>query len=232
MNERIGRSGDDQKITEDITFGAFSNPRLNAVLKHFGKTAFGRSAACMEFEAFIKRMQASGAKLGGTCLEIGTFHGITAVILSQFFDRVICVSLDDNKAKLMKHDIVKFLGIDNIRFFDIANNDEKVKLVNQMDFDFCYSDGDHTNDTLLDFDLVKRCGRVLFHEYWPIQVPVWNLVNSLPQDEIMRANYDCFAYWQEGGFEVEPKPVDAAEAQDAGEQTRQTGRIKRASVGG
>ena len=44
--------------------------------------------------------------------------------------------------------------------------------------------------------LVKRCGRVLFHEYWPLQPPVWNLVNSLPVDEVTRAQFDCLAYWE------------------------------------
>lgn len=176
----------------DITFGAFSNPMLKAVLDEFGNVAFARSSACMEFEAFLKRI---GAK-GKTCLEIGTYHGITAVILSQFFDKVVCVSLDDRSRKLLKHDIVDFLGIKNITFIDIANNDDKAVVVNGLDFDFCYSDGDHANDARADFELVKRCGRVLFHEYWPIQVSTWNLVNSLPADEVTVAQFDCFAYWE------------------------------------
>jgi hypothetical protein len=73
------------------------------------------------------------------------------------------------------------------------------ELARDRQFDFCYSDGDHTHDTYTDFDLVKRCGKVLLHEYWPIQPPVWNLVNSLPANEVVRAAYDCFAYWQAGG---------------------------------
>jgi hypothetical protein len=191
MNERIMPDVDLSELKGDITFGPFSNPHLNAVLKHFGKIAFGRSSACMEFESFLRQIGAGGK----TCLEIGTFHGITAVVLSQFFERVICVSIDDPNAKLLKHQIVKFLGITNISFYDAKTNAEKAAFVNAADFDFCYQDGDHTNDTPSDFALVKRCGRVLFHEYWPLQPPVWNLVNSLPQDEITRAQFDCFAMW-------------------------------------
>lgn len=211
MNERIGRE-DGPRITGDITFGALSNPRLNEILKHFGKTAFGRTAAMMEFEHFLRRIGAGG----GTCLEIGTYHGITAVILSQFFDRVICVSVDENPAKLMKHDIVRHLGITNIRFFDVKTNAEKAELIKKLDFSFCYSDGDHTNDTQADFDLVKHCGRVLFHEYWPIQAPVWNLVNSLPQDEVTRAQFDCFAYWERADLRrVAADPVAAVVAESS-----------------
>lgn len=181
-----------EKIVGDITHGAFSNPLMKEVLRHFGKNAFARSSACMEFESFLRRIGAGGK----CCLEIGTFYGITAVILSQYFDRVICVSLDVDSAKQQKHDIVKHLGIENIRFFDVATNADKRALVNQLDFSFCYSDGDHAHDAREDFELVKRCGKVLFHEYWPLQASVHNVVNSLPPEEITVATYDCFAYWE------------------------------------
>jgi hypothetical protein len=181
----------EEKIKGDITHGAFSNPQLKRVLQHFGNTAFARSSACMEFEAFLRRIGAGGK----TCLEIGTYHGITAVVLSQFFENVVCVSLDHRPRKLMRREIVEFLGIKNIRFIELAQNEDKAAVIQGLDFDFCYSDGDHANDTYTDFELVKHCGRVLFHEYWPIQVPVHNLVNSLPKDEVTIAQYDCFAYW-------------------------------------
>lgn len=197
MNERILPDVDLSELKGEITFGPFSNPRLNAVLKHFGKTAFGRSSACMEFESFLQSIS-RGGRLGKTCLEIGTFHGITAVVLSQFFDQVLCVSVDDPNAKLLKEDIIHFLGIKNIAFHDARDNAEKAAFIKAATFDFCYQDGDHTNDTPADFALVKHCGRVLFHEFWPLQPPVWNLVNSLPQHEVTRAQFDCLAYWEAG----------------------------------
>lgn len=182
-------------LQADITRGAFANPLMKAILAKFGKPAFARSSACMEFEAFLKRIGAGGR----TCLEIGTYHGITAILLSQYFDRVVCVSVDNDPGSLMKHKLVDYLGIKNIVFHDCANNDEKAAIINSLDFDFCYSDGDHTHDTYSDFELVKRCGRVLQHEAWPIQAPVWNLLHSLPADEITWADQDCFAYWERKG---------------------------------
>lgn len=182
----------DEKINGPINFGPFSNPLMSAVFAKFGKPAFARSSACMEFESFLNRIGVGG----NTCLEIGTYHGITAVILSQYFEKVICVSVDNDPHTLLKQKIVDFLGIKNIEFHDARNNEEKNHIVSGLQFDFCYMDGDHTHDTHTDFALVERCGRVLFHEYWPIQAPVWNLVNSLPQDEITRADHDCFAYWE------------------------------------
>lgn len=181
-----------EKLIGDIEFGAFSNPLLKRILYRFGNVAFARSSVLMEFEHFLKSINAGG----GTCLEIGTYHGISAVILSQFFDKVICVSVDERPRKLMKRNIVDYLGITNVEFHDVKDNKEKADVVESLEFDFCYSDGDHANDTYTDFDLVKHCGRILFHEYWPIQVPVWNLVNSLPQSEVTRSEFDCFAYWK------------------------------------
>lgn len=194
MGERIFPVDSPEPLVGDITRGAFSNPQLKEILRAFGKPAFARSAACMEFESFLQRIR--GADRSGTCLEIGTYHGITAVVLSQYFERVVCVSVDDDPKKLMKWDIVKHLGITNIEFHDVANNAQKHKLVSRLQFDFAYSDGDHTHDTHTDWALVKHCGRVLFHEVWPIQAPCWNLVNSLPADEVTFADFDCFAYWE------------------------------------
>ncbi len=193
MNERILNDVDLSQLNGDITHGAFSNPNLQKIIRKFGKVAFGRSSACMEFESFLRQIRAG--RTDGTCLEIGTFHGISAIVLSQYFDNVVCVTIEDAGAKIIFPQLVSFLGIKNIQYCNVKDNGEKARLIDQLGFDFCYQDGDHTNDTLTDFELVKRCGNVLFHEYWPLQPPVWNLVNSLPQNEIVRASVDSFAFW-------------------------------------
>jgi len=197
MSEKTFSGDNNEPFVGEITHGAFSNPALSKILKQFGKMAFARSSACMEFEAFLKRIGAGG----GTCLEIGTYNGITAVVLSQFFDKVICVSVEEEalKRRIIKHDIVEFLGIKNIEFHDAADNAEKAKIINSLEFDFAYMDGDHTHDTASDFELVKRCGRVLMHEVWPLQPTSWALAHALPQEEMVFADYDCFAYWQRKG---------------------------------
>jgi predicted O-methyltransferase YrrM len=192
VSEKTFESDDSEEVIGEITHGAFANPLMSEVLAKFGRRAFARTSMCMEFEAFLRRIGASGK----TCLEIGSYNGITGIILSQYFDKVICVSYDPDKRHIIKPEIVESLGIENIEFHDVESNEHKRELVDSMDFDFCYSDGDHCNDARDDFDLVKRCGRVLLHEYWPIQPPVWNLVNSLPPHEVTRAQFDCLAYWQ------------------------------------
>lgn len=176
----------------EIHHGPFSHPLMRAILHKFGKVAFARSSACMEFNDFLHRIKAGGR----TCLEIGTYQGISAVMLAPFFERVVCVSVDDDMRRIIKRDIVAYLGLQNrIQFFDCKDNEEKARVIRDQEFDFAYCDGDHAHDTSFDFELVRHCGRVLFHEYWPIQEPVFRLVNSLPQHQITRADYDCFAFW-------------------------------------
>lgn len=182
-----------ENIVGDITHGAWSNPLLKRVLKEFGKRAFARSSACMEFEPFLKRIGAGGK----ACVEIGTYNGITALVLSQYFDEVFCVSIDDDP-HMIRDEVLAFAGAKNVICLDVKSNVEKAEAIGKLEFDFCYMDGDHAHDTESDFLLVERCGRVLFHEYWPIQAPVWNLVNALPQHEVVRASHDCFAYWERG----------------------------------
>ena len=197
MPERRFPVSSQEPLVGEITFGAFANPLMKKIMKEFGRDAFARCSACMEFEDFLKRILAG--RRFPACLEIGTYHGITAVLLSQYFDRVVCVSIDDDPKKLMRDEIVEFLGITNIEFRDVIDEKHKAEIVNALEFDFAYSDGDHTHCAREDFELVKRCGRVLLHEYWPLQAPVWNLVNSLPQAEVTRADYDCFAFWRRNG---------------------------------
>lgn len=206
LNERIV---DDVSLNtldvDSITFGPFSNPHMKSIMRKFGKQAFGRSSACAEFESFLQEIRLKTARrnlspkgdfIGECCLEIGTFYGITAVVLSQYFEKVICVSVDLEGDRQMKRKIVDHLGIKNISFFDAKNNTEKAAFIQASKFDFCYQDGDHTHDTVSDFELVRRCGRILFHEYWPLQPSVWNLVNRLPQEQVLRAKFDCLAYWE------------------------------------
>ena len=149
-----------------------NDPQLVAIFKEFGIEAFRRSSVLEGFEPFIKATGFTGKR----CIEIGTFKGLTAVVLSRYFEEVVTLDIlpDDDKRA-----IAESTGRRNIRFIDIRDNGEKARIINGLEFDAAYVDGDHAHDTETDFALVERCGRVLFHEYWSAQPPVLNLVNSL-----------------------------------------------------
>lgn len=180
---------------ESIKSGPFASPFMKEIMRQFGKAAFGRCSACAEFESFLVDLR-EATFLGKICLEIGSFYGITAAIMSQYFEEVIGVTRDRGEDIKMRDRIIAHLEIKNLRFVNADDNAHKAAVVKGLKFDFCYQDGDHTNDTQTDFDLVKRCGRVLFHEAWPLQPAVWNLVHSLPKNEVVWAKFDCLAYWE------------------------------------
>lgn len=149
------------------------DPQLLAVHAKFGAEAFRRSSVFHGLAAFL----ASENVRGKTCFEIGTWNGLTALVLSRHFERVISVDIVENP---LKHQVLEAAGVKNVRCFKIERNEEKSAIAAKFPFDFAYMDGDHANDTQADFDLVRGCGRVLFHEVWPHQPPVWQLVHSLP----------------------------------------------------
>ncbi len=167
MEKQVGRRV--QILLED--------PALLRVYEKFGAEIFRRSSVFHDLEKFLREQNIKGK----CAFEIGTWNALTAIVLSRFFDRVVTVDIADQP---LKQEILKEAGVTNVECITIANNKAKKPILAELDFDFAYVDGDHAHDTDADFELVKRCGLVMFHEFWPFQPPVWKLVNSLPQHEV------------------------------------------------
>lgn len=166
-----------------------NDPQLLSVWQTFGRDVLRRSSALHGLDDF---MRAKGIR-GDTCFEVGTWAGITAVILSRYFRRVVTVDIVHHPQKLP---ILKHLGITNVECIDIDSEADKARIVRDLgrSLDFAYLDGDHHARTESDFDAVKHCGRVMFQEVFPWQSPVWELVHSLPQAEISTGGFG-FALW-------------------------------------
>ncbi len=167
------------------------DPQLASIFKKFGADAFRRSSAVeVEFEKIIKEQNFKGKR----CVEIGSYNGITALVLARYFDEVISFDIFPHT---IKHTIAEFCGVKNIQFIDIKDNDDKARILAKLDFDAAYVDGNHEQDTESDFELVKKCKRTLFHEYWTTQMPVWKLINRLkgadPASVVVQGK---FALWR------------------------------------
>lgn len=154
-----------------------NNPDLLKAFERFGAEALRRSSVFHGLEQFLREQDVAGCR----CFEIGTWNGLTSVVLSRFFDEVVTVDIAHNA---MKHELIAHLGITNIRCIDIIDNAEKRRIAESLEFDFAYLDGNHADDTEADWNMTKKAGRVLFHEAWPFQPPVWELVYSLPRDQV------------------------------------------------
>lgn len=178
-----------EKVVQDRVQTVLTNRHLFSVMQRFGAQVFRRSSVFHGLDEFLSEQKVQG-KL---CFEVGTWNGLTSVVLSQYFDRVITVDIIHNA---LKHEILDYLGIKNVRCFDIKDNREKAKIAAEFAFDFAYMDGNHADDTGEDWKLVNPCGAVLFHEVWPFQPPVWELVNSLPAANVVH-NGEGLALWRE-----------------------------------
>ena len=145
-------------------------------------------------------------------LEIGTYKGVGSLYMSQFCELLHTIDLrngrverqqrfaisEDNRP--IRRELWNKFARENIVFHQIKDNEQKAEIVKDIPFDFCFIDGGHSSeDVKFDFNLVKHCGKVLFHDYdfsdRPKRDAVWNFVNTLPKEQLTVR--DIFAYWED-----------------------------------
>lgn len=142
-------------------------------------------------------------------IEIGTFRGITSAVMSQYCYELITIDLrygqyEDYKKKFdwcdtpYRQEVWDELGIDNIIQIQINDNVDKQDIINNTIFDFCFIDGDHSYEGVRDdFEMVKHCGRVLFHDYDKAEgkaCPVRDFINTIDYGKLETTK--DYAYWE------------------------------------
>jgi predicted O-methyltransferase YrrM len=128
-------------------------------------------------------------------LEIGTRHGVSSSLYAQYADHVITVDVEKcpDSYKEWARRVWDFLGLtDKITPFYAPGinwkgyNNSKAEFIKKQEFDFAFIDGSHkANDVKFDFDLVKKSGCVLFHDYKPIG-PKYSDCNNSRYPEIVQ----------------------------------------------
>ncbi len=152
-----------------------------------------------QFRAILERIHT--AKPIGTTVEIGTNRGFSTMLLREFSRVVHSFDATDWPGR---REIFDVFGLPFTHFHLIRDDAEKAEILAGLDFDFAFVDGNHRAPEI-DFDLAKRCGRVLFHDYSPGFPPdncrtcVVNYVDSL---DGIAWKEPPFAYWTEGGCDV------------------------------
>jgi predicted O-methyltransferase YrrM len=162
----------EEKLLHERMWTILGDAQLRAVVEKFGVEPFRRSSVVERFDAMLRDHGFEGKR----CVEIGSWMGLTGIVLARYFEEVVSIDVHPNT---QKHEIAGFLGVKNIRFIDVKDNVEKAGVIKAMNFDAAYVDGDHARDTFTDFALVERCQNVLFHEAWKAQPPVMKLLRQL-----------------------------------------------------
>lgn len=136
------------------------------------------------------------------CLEIGTYHGISAAFIAMRCEYVMTMDLEHGQMESMgyrfdRQGFWKHMGVSNIEQILVRDDAHKAKIIPTLDFDIAFIDGGKRN-IAVDFDLVKRCGTVLMHDVDKRGVAdqdiVYDFVMALPAHEVERR--DIFALWK------------------------------------
>lgn len=118
-----------------------------------------------------------------TCVEIGTYQGVSACILAEYFERVLTIDIAKQK---LTDEIIGYLGMSQKVDARIVKTDaEKIELINrEFDtgaVDMVFIDGGHSKSQL-DLDWKSTCTRataVLIHDYEQHFKDVFDYVNAI-----------------------------------------------------
>jgi predicted O-methyltransferase YrrM len=182
----------------------FSSPMREKIIAKWGPHILKKSIISIRGGAGVLPMVLEGKGVR-TALEIGTYRGVGAAELSQYVDRVITIDLkhgklEGNGERWDREAFWRGLGIENITQILVDDDKEKLAFVNALRFDFALIDGNHDDPAAIaaDFEMVKRCGHVLFHDAdrrgKPEKDRVIDFIESLPKREVKYL--DIFALWQ------------------------------------
>ena len=132
-------------------------------------------------------------------VDIGTWKGISAAYLAQFANKVYTF---DRQDRIEKYKIWDDLGVSNkIEFYLVKGRryPDKEKavdnkpIIDSIEFNFAFVDGEHTEkDVRADFELVKKCGRVLFHDI----IPFYPGIVKLTQEIGIKKLHRFLGYWE------------------------------------
>ncbi len=182
----------------------YSSPMRDRIIAQWGPHVLKKSIISIRGGAGVLPAVLEGKGVRNA-LEIGTYRGVGAAELSQYVDHVYTVDLrrgklESNGEKWDREAFWRGLGIENITQVIVDDDVQKAAFIASLTFDFALIDGNHHDPAAIaaDFDLVKRCGHVLFHDADRSGLPrkdhVIDFIESLPKAEVTYR--DIFAEWK------------------------------------
>jgi len=167
------------------------------MVARYGEKILAKSALRLRDGADILRRVLAG-KGYRVALEIGTFKGCSTALMAQHCERVVTIDLERKAPKFDREAFWRSLGLANVTLRLVRDDSDKLMIVDSLDFDFAFIDGAHDAVSVQrDFEMVRRCGHVLFHDYNKTASPerrqVADFVDRLPKRQVRVM--DIFALW-------------------------------------
>ena len=176
---------------------------IEKIIQQYGEKTLRKSAMNIRrgggvFEAVLN------GKRHWTVLEIGTYKGVSSAVLSQHCAMVHTIDLrygklEQNLTTWDRNAFWNSLGISNVALHLVDDDKEKADVIRTHHFDLAFIDGGHTTAAVQrDFELVKHCGRVLFHDADDNgpgkKNDVHNFIKTLDQTKVVFMD-SIFALW-------------------------------------
>ena len=134
-------------------------------------------------------------------VEIGTHYGVLASVFGMVCGKVTTFNLMLYRQWIVPA-IFRIAGLTNVEQRLPWRDPEKAEMLAGLDFDAAFVDGTHTYESAkFDFEQVRKCGRVIFHDYSLTRPPrpeVRTFVDDLAASGDGRVTTDdMFAYWED-----------------------------------
>lgn len=129
-----------------------------------------------------------------TIVEIGTYYGLSTVVLAEYAKQVITV--DTIKWGGGFQDFLwKYFGVEKkIIPILVKTTDQKRHFFEGRNFDASFVDGDHMYESAkVDWECVQRCGRVIFHDAQTNWADVDKLIDEIDEKVWIKHIYPPFA---------------------------------------
>lgn len=170
------------------------------LLKKFGNDKLLMEISAVRDEEIMRRciekiLIMNPIKGKTVAVETGTFHGVSAGLLAEYFDEVYTCDIEKGyfKDKNIKYKVWDELGVsDKIHFTMLKDDNEKDQWEKEIPYNFAWIDGNHYDGVMRDYELFKKCGRLLLHDYDSEKAKkqkgmwkrVYDFVNSINPDYI------------------------------------------------
>jgi hypothetical protein len=151
------------------------------LMNKFGKEINHMSCVYLHDGENVLRNLVGAIKEKTGAIEIGTYNGVSACILADYFDSVHTIDIEKQK---LTDQIIDFAGQGKVKSYIVKDRKDEVVLVKELldknNINFAFIDGEHFHGELKkDFEMVKECKYILVHDYNPEFHEVYDFCNNV-----------------------------------------------------